>query len=113
MKASEPRHCLPSVGKVIELLQAQGVYHIQMTSIVRSVIERHRIAVIADTALTIPTTAICDEVIDHIVETSTVMTRVINATGVLLHTNLGRAVLSESAIRALTNAVSTADVEFD
>jgi len=113
VKASESRQCLPSVGKVIEVLNAQGVYHVQLTSIVRSVIERHRVAVFAEASLTVSITAICDEVIDHIRETSPVVTRVINATGVLLHTNLGRAVLSNSSIRALTNAASTLDVEFD
>jgi L-seryl-tRNA(Ser) seleniumtransferase len=38
---------------------------------------------------------------------------VINATGVLLHTNLGRAPLSATAIEALTAAAGCTDVEFD
>ncbi|WP_433356603.1 L-seryl-tRNA(Sec) selenium transferase [Microtetraspora malaysiensis] len=38
---------------------------------------------------------------------------VINATGVLLHTNLGRAPLSAAAIEAVTAAAGAADVEFD
>ncbi|GAA3817147.1 L-seryl-tRNA(Sec) selenium transferase [Sphaerisporangium flaviroseum] len=39
--------------------------------------------------------------------------RVINATGVLLHTNLGRAPLSAGAIRAAAIAAGHTDVEFD
>lgn len=39
--------------------------------------------------------------------------QLINATGVLLHTNLGRAPLSASAIEALTAAAGFTDVEFD
>ncbi|HEX9065953.1 MAG TPA: L-seryl-tRNA(Sec) selenium transferase [Streptosporangiaceae bacterium] len=41
------------------------------------------------------------------------LTPVLNATGVLLHTNLGRAPLSAAARDALVTAASSADVEFD
>jgi L-seryl-tRNA(Ser) seleniumtransferase len=38
---------------------------------------------------------------------------VLNATGVIVHTNLGRAPLSRAAVDALTVAAGTCDVEFD
>jgi L-seryl-tRNA(Ser) seleniumtransferase len=41
------------------------------------------------------------------------LVRVINATGVLLHTNLGRAPLSAASLAALTDAAACTDVEFD
>jgi L-seryl-tRNA(Ser) seleniumtransferase len=41
------------------------------------------------------------------------LTPVINATGVLVHTNLGRAPLSPAAREALATAAGTCDVEFD
>jgi len=41
------------------------------------------------------------------------LTPVINATGVVVHTNLGRAPLSEAAVRALAVAAGNCDVEFD
>jgi len=44
---------------------------------------------------------------------ATTLTRVINATGVLLHTNLGRAPLSAAAIEAVGVAAGCTDLEFD
>ncbi len=38
---------------------------------------------------------------------------VVNATGVLVHTNLGRAPLSEAAVTAVTEAAGHTDIEFD
>jgi L-seryl-tRNA(Ser) seleniumtransferase len=45
--------------------------------------------------------------------TATSLTPVVNATGVLVHTNLGRAPLSQAAKDALLTASGTCDVEFD
>ena len=44
---------------------------------------------------------------------STSLRRVINASGVIIHTNLGRAPLSSAAVSALEIASSATDVEFD
>jgi L-seryl-tRNA(Ser) seleniumtransferase len=45
--------------------------------------------------------------------TAASLTPVVNATGVLVHTNLGRAPLSQAAKDALATASGTCDVEFD
>src|SRR5690349_10892144 len=45
--------------------------------------------------------------------TAASLTEVINATGVLVHTNLGRAPLSQAARDALAAAAGTCDIEFD
>ena len=45
--------------------------------------------------------------------TAASLTGVVNATGVLVHTNLGRAPLSQAARDALATAAGTCDVEFD
>ena len=44
---------------------------------------------------------------------STTLTPIINATGVIIHTNIGRAPLSEAAADALVTASGYVDVEFD
>ena len=58
-----------------------------------------------------------DDVADHAVASlptaSTGLRPVINATGVVLHTNLGRAALSEAAVDALVVAGGYVDVEYD
>src|SRR5215213_1323708 len=57
--------------------------------------------------------AVVDDVLTALPPTATSLLPVVNATGVLLHTNLGRAPLSAAAVVALTAAAGTTDVEFD
>jgi L-seryl-tRNA(Ser) seleniumtransferase len=57
--------------------------------------------------------AVVDAVLDGLPATATTLRPVLNATGVLLHTNLGRAPLSPAARRALDVAAGTCDVELD
>jgi L-seryl-tRNA(Ser) seleniumtransferase len=57
--------------------------------------------------------AVVDAVLDALPDTATSLAPVLNATGVLLHTNLGRAPLSPAARRALDLAAGTCDVELD
>ncbi len=57
--------------------------------------------------------AVVDAVLTALPSTATVLRPVLNATGVLLHTNLGRAPLSAAARAALDLAAGTCDVELD
>lgn len=57
--------------------------------------------------------ALVDAVLDGLPRAATTLRPVVNATGVLLHTNLGRAPLSPAARRALDVAAGACDVELD
>nr|WP_043537188.1 L-seryl-tRNA(Sec) selenium transferase [Saccharomonospora cyanea] len=57
--------------------------------------------------------AVADEAVASLPATASSMREVLNATGVLVHTNLGRAPLSQAAVRAVRAAAGSTDVEFD
>src|ERR1700677_4794543 len=57
--------------------------------------------------------AVADAAVAGLPRSAASLTPVINATGILVHTNLGRAPLSAAAIDAITYAAGTCDVEFD
>jgi L-seryl-tRNA(Ser) seleniumtransferase len=57
--------------------------------------------------------AVVDATVAGLPEHATTLRPVVNATGVLLHTNLGRAPLSQAAREAVAVASGCADVEYD
>jgi L-seryl-tRNA(Ser) seleniumtransferase len=56
---------------------------------------------------------VADEAVACLPRHATTLTPVLNATGVLVHTNLGRAPLSAAAVDALVTAAGACDLEFD
>ena len=56
--------------------------------------------------------SVLDELLDRLPRQATSLQPVLNATGVVLHTNLGRAPLSDAAAEALTVARGYTDVEY-
>ncbi|HEX3004637.1 MAG TPA: L-seryl-tRNA(Sec) selenium transferase [Angustibacter sp.] len=56
---------------------------------------------------------VVEAVLAELPATAASLVPVVNATGVLLHTNLGRAALSDAAVQAVVAAAGPTDVEFD
>lgn len=61
----------------------------------------------------IPAESVADDAVAALPAAAASARPVINATGVVLHTNLGRATLSDAAVQALVRASGPTDVEFD
>ena len=113
MTKADQLKSLPAVGIILDAMTAQGIQNVQLATIIRQVIDETRQRINAGETPCTDSESICHEVIRRCIPANQAITRVINATGVLLHTNLGRAVLSTSATDALVQAASTVDVEFD
>jgi L-seryl-tRNA(Ser) seleniumtransferase len=56
---------------------------------------------------------VADVAVELVPVSATNMRKVVNATGVIVHTNLGRAPLSDAAVEAMTIAAGATDVELD
>ncbi len=112
-----PAQRLPSVDRVLRhpaLSEVLRRYEHQIVvAVVRSVLDAARQAVLAG-ELAPDASQVAQTTRQRIArDWEAVPTRVINATGVVLHTNVGRAPLSENALRAVQHASSYSDLELD
>ena len=108
--ASDPRRRVPRTDAVLAepqiALAVTRLGRVLVKEAVGGALDRVRRGEIAPEA-------VVDAVLDRLPDTATTLRPVLNATGVLLHTNLGRAPLSPAARRALDVAAGTCDVELD
>ncbi|HKO35934.1 MAG TPA: L-seryl-tRNA(Sec) selenium transferase [Pyrinomonadaceae bacterium] len=116
---------LPSVDALLRaeigqsVRTAAGVEH--ATNLAREAIEKLRAEILAgtfavmdgETSLALVAEAEQRLAILNKQQTARGMRRLINATGVILHTNLGRAPLSDAARRAIAEAAGYGNLEFD
>ncbi|GAA1885420.1 L-seryl-tRNA(Sec) selenium transferase [Asanoa iriomotensis] len=61
----------------------------------------------------LPAEAAAEAAVAALPASASTLRRVLNATGVIVHTNLGRSALSPAAVAAVTDAAGYTDVEFD
>ncbi len=96
---------LPSVDQLVRRLrpEAPDVPRPRLTAIVREVLEAERRRVRVGPAVSADADALAARVVEILTRTGPFSLRaVVNATGVVLHTNLGRALLSPLALERLT-----------
>jgi L-seryl-tRNA(Ser) seleniumtransferase len=114
---------LPSVESILEDKRVAGritpLSQRGITRIVRRTIDRYREQLRSGGRTDVDAAALRDSIVADVVAeldsiTRDVQRRVINATGVILHTNLGRAVLGADAVSAIERASSGyVDLEID
>lgn len=117
---------LPSVDVLLKTDTARGlldeVGSAKLTSLARSVTADLRRELITDSSRWIGGNGLKSRLLGeaelrlralHLLQKSTGVRRVINATGVVLHTNLGRAPLSDAAREAMIRAAGYCSLEYD
>ena len=111
--ADDPRRHLPSVDAVLALLGESGPGREIATSAVREALAEAREAVALGGPLSSAEelAASARERLDRIAIPS--LRKVINASGVLLQTNLGRAPLSDRALRAMADVAAASNLEYE
>src|SRR5918998_3079791 len=110
MTAPDPRRSVPRTDSVLadpRLRAATG--RLGPRAVKRAVVEAQSLA----RAGMIAASAVPDAAVSALPVALTSVQPVINATGVVLHTNLGRAPLSAAAVEALLRSAGYASVEYD
>ena len=107
---------LPQVQRLIELAQGHAVMdhpHATVVGALRRVLDEARSALLQGETGPVLPALLLDRAADLLRDGTTGLRRVINATGIILHTNLGRAPLAPAAIAAVTEAAGYCNLEFD
>jgi L-seryl-tRNA(Ser) seleniumtransferase len=107
---SDPRRAIPGTGTLLSDPRLAGASRTIGAGMVKRVVhqaqQRARDGEISPEE-------VADSAVAALPATASTLRPVINATGVLVHTNLGRAPLSAAARAAMLAAAGTTDVEFD
>jgi L-seryl-tRNA(Ser) seleniumtransferase len=110
MQPVDPRRRVPRTDTLLADARLVAATDRLGTTVVKAAVQRAQ-ALVRAGALTAED--VVDAALRALPPTAASVRAVINATGVVLHTNLGRAPLSAAAVAALTAASGYVDVEFD
>ncbi len=115
----EKLRLLPKVDAVLEREEVKGLLNSYPRWVVvealRHIIEEKRKSILSGVDIPVSEDSVVEELVENIHKFSLPsLRRVINATGVVLHTNLGRAPLAEEALRAIVEVSSGySNLEYD
>ena len=111
---SDKLRLLPAVHEVADLLRKRSPAYsdTRLTKAARTAIQDVRLRILDGQPTSVDLESILSAAL-QLLESSCTPSQVVNATGVILHTNLGRAPLSESAIAAVCTAAKSSDLEYD
>lgn len=107
---TDPRRRVPRTDTLLADPRLAAAEQVLGRALVRSVIAEAQQKARAGE---IPPEQVADAAVAALPTGATSLRPVINATGVVVHTNLGRAPLSRAAIDAVVTASGATDVEFD
>lgn len=107
---ADPRRAVPATDLLLADERLRGAHERLGRTLVRDVVRRVQ-AQVRQGAL--PPDGVVEAVLHQLPDAATTLVPLVNATGVVLHTNLGRAPLSPAAQAALSLAAAYVDVEFD
>ncbi len=107
----DPRRALPSVEHVLAALHDSGLPHALRALTAREAVDAARATIAGGDS--VDRAAVLADARKRAARTSQrLLVPVINATGVLLHTNLGRAALGADAIAAIDDAAAAVNLEY-
>lgn len=110
---------LPSVNEVIvalsTLIGAETVPHDLLADLIRLELEQRRRAVLAGNEPDLSVESVAADALQRVrAQSAPSLTRVVNATGVVIHTNLGRSALAHEAVQAVLDiAEGYSTLEYD
>jgi L-seryl-tRNA(Ser) seleniumtransferase len=108
---NDPRRELPSVEQVIEAINGRPLPHALLADTARRAVEEARAEIEGGTVVS-RDTVIARAHRHAEARHAALLGGVVNATGVLLHTNLGRAPLGETALAAIRDTASYSNLEY-
>ncbi|TDD92935.1 L-seryl-tRNA(Sec) selenium transferase [Actinomadura darangshiensis] len=107
---SDPRRLVPGTDTVLaDNRFVEPLHRLGQTLVKRAVREAQEQARLGE----IPPGSVTEMALALLPDTASTLRPVLNATGIVLHTNLGRAPLSPAAVEALCAAAGYVDVEYD